>query len=665
LPIGRTVAGKGDKRRQYTRRLPAGSTTGSCGRPRLGEWRLSFRRELGAIAGFVLLAVVQTGITNDLGSRFYAGPDPAQDVWVLDWITRHLPSPSQVFEGNNYFPSRYAVLYCDPLLGPAVLAAPFRLLSTNPIAIYNLAVILAFAVCGYGSYRLARRLWGHPAAAVLAAVLVTQCPPLMAQRAHLNLVAIGGLPLLLLGLLRVLERPHLGVALATGLALGLQGATSGYSALMGAMLAALVCLLHARAWRRPAVAANVAVVALVALLVMAPYVIGFLHLGREEVAMARGIGEARHYSVDVPLSFLRTQSIVWRPLFGASQEEPMWPGLTLLVLGALGLRRPDRHVRWLAIVAVVFFALALGPELTVAGARTIPLPFALLRRLPFLAAVKHPQTFMIPVWIVAALLAARGLARASLRPWVAALIVAAAFLETTNAWPRRDGRPLAAPTAYQLLDGQPPGAVLELPCNIVADSDAQWASIFHRRPIVNGKGAFCPDNYNRLYRVIRTEWDPPHVGPLEGTPSFAFFLARFPIRYVVVLAGAPGWLVQNVDSTPTFEKIGESADGARAYRVHHGGQGAELRRWLRADQLQAPIHASFRGDAGAHLKLTIHAHDERSTVIDERVLTGAREIAEWTIPRTRLATGMNNLQWSVDRGTFALEDLDWTEPERR
>ena len=625
---------------------------------------MTSRREWLILPGLVVLAAVQTGITTGLGERFYAGPDPAQDVWVLDWVTRHLLSP-QLFEGNNYFPSRYSVLYCDPLLGPAVLAAPFRLVTESPIVLYNLAVIGAFAVCSYGSYRLALRLWGDWRAALLAAVLVSQCPPLLAHRGHLNLVAIGGLPLFLLGMLRLLETPRVAVALATGLVLGLQAATSGYHALTGALLAGIVCAAHGREIRRPRVAAAVATVAVVASLVVAPYVAGFLHLGHEEVSMTRGVGEARHYSVDVPLSFLRTQSLLWQTVLGTSLEEPMWPGLVLLVFGARGLRARDRSVRLLLVIAASFFVLSLGPELTIAGWRAGPMPFALLRRLPFVAAVKHPHSFMIPVWIAAAMLAARGLSRSGLGAGGVAAVVVAAFLETTNAWPRRDARPPAAPDVYRLLEAQPPGAVLELPCNVVADSDAQWASIFHRRPIVNGKGAFCPDNYNRLHRVIRTEWDGPPGGSLEDTPSFSFFLARFPIRYVVVLAGTPGRVAQNIDATPSaFEKIGERA-GSRVYRLRRGGKAPELRRWLRADQLRGPVKATFRGEPGARLRLTVHAHDSRSTVIDERTLGGGAEAAEWRVPEALIATGMNNLQWSVDRGVFVLYDLEWSEPDRR
>jgi hypothetical protein len=357
---------------------------------------------------------------------------------------------------------------------------------------------------------------------------------------------------------------------------------------------------------------------------------------------------------------------VWTPLLGSVYEEPMWPGLTLLIFAVLGLRRPEAHVRLLAGVGAVFFVLALGPDLMVFGTRTIPLPFAALRQLPLLSSVKHPSSFMVPVWIVAGMLAARGLLLWTPR-WTAArwLVVAAAFVETIQPAPPRTARPLEASPAFGLLEGQRPGAILELPCDIETDSEWQWASIVHGRPIVNGKGALCPDSYNRLHRVIRTEWNGEPTRSLTETPSFGFFLARFPIRYVIVHPNTPGRIVRNIEATPThFERIGTGADGAIVFRVRNGGRGAELRRWLRADQLERPIRAVVQGAAGAHLRLTIHAHDDGAQVLDDSVLTGERQELDWQIPRALLRPGLNNLQWSVDRETLTLEGLDWDEPSR-
>jgi hypothetical protein len=618
------------------------------------------------MAACLMAAALQTGIATDFGTHLYIGPDAAQDVWALNWVTAHLHQPSQTFEGSQYFPSRFSVLYCDPLLGPAVLVAPLRLLGANPIALYNAACVLVFALTGYASYRLALRLWGSWPAALLAAVLIAQAPPFLAHRGHLNLVTIGGLPLVILGLLNLFEKPRLPVAVLTGLALGLQAATSGYYALIGAALAALLCAIRWRDAVRPRTASCVAAVALVAAVVVAPYVYGFLHLGREETSVDRELSEVQHYSVDVPHSFLRTQSVLWQHVLGSAYEEPMWPGLALPILALIGLRRPwDANVKLLAIVGAAFFVLALGPELTLFGRRTIPLPFAALRALPFVGTVKHPNTFMVPVWIVGGLLAARGLTRLRLPPPATFAILAFAALETTNAWPRREPRPLEAPPEYHLLDGEPAGAMLELPSDIEPDRYAQWASIFHGRPTVNGNGAFCPESYNRLFRVIRKEWDVKEPAPQQRSEAFSYLLSRYPIRYVLARRGTPGHIVRNLDATPAaFELLREAADGARLYRVHNGGRGRALRRWLRADQLRGPVAATLRGAPGARFRLTLHAHDERAAVLDERALTGAVETLTWRVPPERVAVGMNNLELSVDRGELELTELRWDEPAR-
>jgi hypothetical protein len=622
--------------------------------------------ELAVVCGFGLLAAVQSGLTSDLATRFYAGPDPMQDVWVLHWVTSHLHRPFELFEGNNYFPSRHALLYCDPLIGPGVLVWPARLLTTNPVLLYNLAIVAAFTATGYGTYRLALHLWGSRSAAVLAGVLVAHAPPLLAHRAHLNLIAIGGLPVIVLGLVKLLDRPTVPVAVATGVVLALQALTSGYYALIGAMLASAICTLKWRSFRDPRVAGSIAIVAAIASVLVIPYVTGFLHLSREETSTARVLAEARHYSVHLPESFLRTKSIVWQHVFGAVYEEPMWPGLTLLVFAPLGLVRAERYTRLLTAVAALFFVLALGPELTVFGTRLMPLPFAAVRGWPFLSAVKHPSSFMVPVWIVGGVIAARGLARwtgqGSSR-WARVAVIAFALVETLHPAPPRTARALEASPAHGLLDRYGAGAVLELPCEITTDSEWQWASIVHGRRIVNGKGAFCPDSYNRLHRIIRTEWNTESLRPLTETPSFGFFLARFPIRYVIVHAGTPGRIVRNIEATPEhFALLGEVADGAKVFRLRNGGRGRELRRWLRDDQLHAPIRITARGTPSARLTVTLHAHDAGAAVLGERTLTGAREVLEWRIPRSLVRVGLNNIQWSVDRDILELEDVEWAEP---
>src|SRR6185503_18512387 len=119
--------------------------------------RSSLFVELAVVLASLLLAAAESRIWNDFNTRFYGGGlgDPGQHAWALASETRQmLRAPWHPFEGNVYYPSHASLLYGDPLLGPAVLVLPGRLFSSDPVLLYNLAVLLSLTLCSLTSYRL-------------------------------------------------------------------------------------------------------------------------------------------------------------------------------------------------------------------------------------------------------------------------------------------------------------------------------------------------------------------------------------------------------------------------------------------------------------------------------------------------------------------------------
>ena len=210
-------------------------------------------REALILAGFTLMALLRTGLTGDLGSQFFAGVDTVQDVSILNWVASHLVTDrSRLFEGNTFFPSHDAILLSDPLLGPAALVLPLRLFTSNPVLLYNAAVLLVLVGASWGFYRLAWRLSGDRRAALLAGFAIPYLPQQTHHMTHLNLVTLAGFPFLLLGLLELLERPRPAVALLTGVAFAFQAGTSGYWAFSCTFLCLVVAAWSWRSLRRPA-----------------------------------------------------------------------------------------------------------------------------------------------------------------------------------------------------------------------------------------------------------------------------------------------------------------------------------------------------------------------------------------------------------------------------
>jgi len=236
-------------------------------------------REAAVLLGFLALAAVETGLFSSLGSRAFAGPDPVIDIWTLHWVATHLlRDPARVFEGNIFFPAHDTVLFSDPLVGPALLVQPLLPFTSNPVLLYNAAVLSALALTSHGLWRLTKALGADGLSALLPGIAVPYCAHQLRHLTQLNLAAICGLPWLLLALLRLLERPGWRTAAATALAFAWQAGTSGYQAFTCAVLSLTVAAWGFRALARPRTIAFALLAALLAGGLLAPYIAGFLRL---------------------------------------------------------------------------------------------------------------------------------------------------------------------------------------------------------------------------------------------------------------------------------------------------------------------------------------------------------------------------------------------------
>lgn len=522
--------------------------------------------EIAIFAGYGLLAAVQTGVFHGLATHLYTGPDPTDQAWVLAWVSGHFLTP-RMFDGNIFFPWPSSVLFNEPLLGPAALVTPLRLVTGKPILLFNVAILLGRTLASYGFYRLALKITADRGASLLAGIVIPYSSQQMRSLIHLNLGTLAGFPFMILGLFRLVDKPGPAAALIVGLAFVFEAGTSGYHAINAAVLAVVFASWRRREMMKPAVIGwTVAAVAL-AVVLLTPYVVRFVELKQGE-GMSRSLDVARQYSVDPGLDLLKTRSRLWIET-GLLREGRLgiFPGLTVLVFGALGLMTRSRYRWFLLAVTVVFLVLSFGPFLEYRSSLVMTLPLkVLMASVPPFDAIRHPVTFAVPAIFGAGLLATIGAARLGVgrRPWLAAAVLLFAVAETWSGWPPRVERP-ALPAAYAFLKQQPPGALMALP---LEDAERyMWWAALHEMPMVNGEGAFEPRVYANLYRFLRREWGDPAMGNLEGRRSTSLLLERFPIDYVVLHHGAPPAMQRNIEATPErFSLLTTTADGDRIYR---------------------------------------------------------------------------------------------------
>src|SRR5438552_3054983 len=188
---------------------------------------------------------------------------------------------------------------------------------------------------------------------------------------------------------------------------------------------------------------------------------GALRHGRSGLAVAAALAAGALVLVPVGIPYLRARSAGILPEYGAVLAEGLaptlarlgdalaWPVVALGLLGALGARRVPWHLRaGLCLVAVVGFALALGPAAPLVPGTDPPGLYALAARVvPGFAGMRAPIRFLVLPLLSLAVLAGMGAAAITGgRRWARGLPLAAAALVITG-----DARPV--PIAHVLPEG--------------------------------------------------------------------------------------------------------------------------------------------------------------------------------------------------------------------
>jgi len=342
-----------------------------------------------------------------------------------------LSHPSRLFDAEGCHPVERALALGEPEITLGILGMPAALLTGDPIASFNLALLTLTLVAAFAMYLLVRDLTGLPAAGIVAGLLYAFHAAKVEDPAHAFGYDTGWTVLALWLSHRWFERGRWRDALGLAGATALQVTSSLYP-----LLSAVVVSLPWLAWLvkrhgvrqlKPAQCAAVAGIVLgVAALVFAPYL----------ALRGEGLLSARDFQTFLPWSWLAP---------GARLD----PGVVLsaLVLVALVLRDPGRphgDPRW-ALLAGLVLSLVLaaggnqgdralafatqGSELPV-----LPNPYAWLAAvLPGLDVVRNPYALFLGAYVAASVLAGLG-AAALLRRTPARVVGVAAALLIACAW---------------------------------------------------------------------------------------------------------------------------------------------------------------------------------------------------------------------------------------
>jgi hypothetical protein len=521
--------------------------------------RMLRRARLGTgAAGLALYALLAFASFLPLSLRprdtvAYVG-DSLESAYIVGWNVRQaFRAPARLFEANVLHPHRRALAFTDHRLLPSLVVAPVVWASGSPVLAANLSAMLACVLAAAGARRLARVLGAGAVAAWAAGALYGFHTYQVNEAPRLNIVAHGFIPFALAELVLFLRTGEKRRAWRTAAFMLLQGLSSNYHLLYGALvlgivvLGALVAKPRATAARLP----WLALAAAAAALAFAPIAIPYLKAAR-----------AHGYSRDLPGGIALEHYVSTTPtnlLYGAvgtqvrlQQRGPHFVGfLSLaLALAAFGLwaagRREDLAPAavparvWVpaaAALALLFVSLSLGRDMTAFGVSLGPGPYrALHRYVPGFQLVRIPERLALMAMLFVALLAARALTLAGARrPWLGVVLAALIPLEHLSTLPVSERVPVAGglPEVYRWLARNPTAAVAEVPVHgeglVREETLEMYFSTAHWKPIVHGYTAFPPLLTRHLRRLVARF---PSAAAVQG-------LRRAGVDTVVVHHGRP------------------------------------------------------------------------------------------------------------------------------
>ncbi len=543
-----------------------------------------------ALGVYALLALAVTfpmplRLTRGIAGNQFGAVDGFLGIWNIWWTAQAVTQLRDPFFTPLLFHPQGLDLFWQTLSLPQGLIALPVTLALGPLPAYNLLILASFVLGGYTAFLFVRRFVPNDPAALAGGAIYALAPFHMQKvvDAQLEVASIQWVPLYLLALHALLERPRPWLALLSGLLLLWVGLGTWYYGLFclvyTGMAAAVWALsgaapgsrrstvrLSRLAFHIPTFLWGLAPLA-VWLAIMAPRLYSLALTGDRLLGDARAFNE--HSSADLVAFFLPSPL---HPLWGAAISDfyqsihPtafLWNvsvGLVALALALVSLvplaadRRAlsadsqegavgGRAWRWWLLLGATLL-LAMGEELRVLGHETgVPLPYALLAGLPGIRSSHRPNHFVILSILLVALLAAGGLrrliARRPGRPWAwsgAAILLALIIDGYAGPLPIVE-RPI--PAGYAHLPAPDGGALLPIPVNLnVSRSENLWYQTAHGWPIVGGfigreppypLGRYAPGV--RELRYGRRD-DPDILEP--GWPELAReSLAHYGIRYVL------------------------------------------------------------------------------------------------------------------------------------
>jgi len=490
-------------------------------------WRDWWRAHRAALAGFVALtALMHLPLLLRFHTHIPGHPgDAFEYLWKLQIFSAYLVDRHQspTFLPELMYPEGLELALSEITPANTLLGLPITRMF-GPIVSFNSLNLVSYALSGFCTYLLARRLGARPLAAWVSGIIFAFALRRYFQMSagHLPLMPTQYLPLALYGLHGLLTRQRNWDAFVAAVGLALATWASLYYGTTFALFLVGYAVLLIGPRRLPALAQvtwrPLLTGAIVLLALLAPFAQPYLEIRAQGVDMTHSIVHLRVHAAR-PGDFLLPNPYhpVWGGWAGQFQrydggEHVVFLGYSviLLMLISIWALRRQRLALTLVALSAITFVLTLGPELRLPGGATLPLPALFIyEHVPILNGIRIWNRVALYIVLAAALLTGLGLSILAPRRrlYRAATLTAALLLivELAAVSPFTTAEPRTVDLWLRAQQGR--GAVIELPIGTpdypLPSGSSLFYSLFYRKPSNMWYGTFNPPLYAEHVHALR------------------------------------------------------------------------------------------------------------------------------------------------------------------